>query len=100
LLDIFRQLLHTVSPTVSPGCLLLTLLTAAAAVAPCSHKPGSTDKCEPFTQDILTAWIKAFIPCLDYAVKAGFDIAFTPHLDDGLASGVWRNAMLINPLAK
>jgi hypothetical protein len=73
---------------------------AAAYTVGCSHKPGSTDKCEPFTAAILAEWTKAFIPCLAYAVKAGFDIAFTPHLDDGLASGVWRNAQLINPLAK
>jgi hypothetical protein len=75
-------------------------LAPAAPAALCSHKPGSTDKCEPFTQAIIDDWVKAFIPCLSYAVKAGFDIAFTPHLDDGLASGVWRNAQLINPIAK
>jgi hypothetical protein len=73
---------------------------AAANAACCSHKPGSTDKCEPFTTAILAEWTQAFIPCLAYAAKAGFDIAFTPHLDDGLASGAWRNAQLINPLAK
>ncbi|KAF6266260.1 hypothetical protein COO60DRAFT_1669582 [Scenedesmus sp. NREL 46B-D3] len=64
------------------------------------HKPGSTDKCEPFTKAVLADWTKALIPCLGYAVRAGFDIAITPHLDDGLASGVWRNAQLINPLVK
>lgn len=41
-----------------------------------------------------------FQPCLDYAVGLGFDVAFTPHLDDGLNNGQWRNAMLINPLQK
>lgn len=33
-------------------------------------------------------------------MSLGFDIAFTPHLDDGLNNGQWRNAMLINPLEK
>jgi hypothetical protein len=33
-------------------------------------------------------------------VDLGFDIAFTPHLDDGLNMGQWRNAMRINPLEK
>jgi hypothetical protein len=30
----------------------------------------------------------------------GFDLAITPHLDDGLELGGWRNALVFDPLAK
>jgi hypothetical protein len=45
-------------------------------------------------------WTALFTPCLKYAVDMGFDIAFTPHLDDGLNNGQWRNAMKINPVER
>eukprot|EP00775_Hariotina_reticulata_P004880 gene4880-5125_t len=63
-------------------------------------KPGTAEECVRFTAADIAVWTQAFIPCLQYAVGQGFDIAFTPHLDDGLGSGQWRNAMLIDPLRK
>jgi hypothetical protein len=36
--------------------------------------------------------------CLAKAVEMGLDIAITPHLDDGLEYGGWRNALWFNPL--
>jgi hypothetical protein len=33
-------------------------------------------------------------------VLQGLDIAITPHLDDGLEYGGWRNALVFDPLAK
>ncbi len=38
--------------------------------------------------------------CLAKAVEMGLDIAITPHLDDGLEYGGWRNALWFNPLQK
>eukprot|EP00879_Flechtneria_rotunda_P026552 GHRR01028322.1.p1 GENE.GHRR01028322.1~~GHRR01028322.1.p1 ORF type:complete len:407 (+),score=78.90 GHRR01028322.1:202-1422(+) len=65
------------------------------------YKPDASKECVMFTQDIIERWTEAFKPCLKYAVDTmGFSIAFTPHLDDGGTTGQWRNAMLINPLAK
>lgn len=63
-------------------------------------KLTSSPECTPATQELVDKWVALFKPCLDYAVGLGFDIAFTPHLDDGLNNGQWRNAMLINPLQK
>lgn len=48
----------------------------------------------------MARWTALFKPCLKYAVDMGFDIAFTPHLDDGLNNGQWRNAMRINPVER
>ena len=62
-------------------------------------RPGSPD-CTQATPDLVAQWVQLFTPCLKYAVDLGFDVAFTPHLDDGLNNGAWRNAMLINPLQK
>lgn len=65
------------------------------------YKPDSTEECLPFTQAAINTWLELFTPCLQYAVWRGFTgISFTPHLDDGLGQGQWRNKMLINPLAK
>ena len=63
---------------------------------------GRTDspECTPATPELVARWQALFQPCLKYAVDLGFDIAFTPHLDDGLNNGQWRNAMRINPLEK
>lgn len=38
--------------------------------------------------------------CLAKAVEMDLDIAITPHLDDGLEYGGWRNALVFDPLAK
>uniref|UniRef100_A0A383W7Z6 Glycoside hydrolase family 5 domain-containing protein n=1 Tax=Tetradesmus obliquus TaxID=3088 RepID=A0A383W7Z6_TETOB len=38
--------------------------------------------------------------CLAKAVELGLDIAITPHLDDGLEMGGWRNALVFDPLVK
>jgi hypothetical protein len=39
--------------------------------------------------------------CFDYALKSGFDtIEITPHLDDGLLQGAWRNALILNPFGR
>lgn len=35
-----------------------------------------------------------------HAHLQGLDIAITPHLDDGLEYGGWRNALVFDPLAK
>lgn len=62
--------------------------------------PSGSPECTPATPELVAKWGALFQPCLAYAVGLGFDIAFTPHLDDGLNNGQWRNAMLINPLQK
>lgn len=64
------------------------------------YKAGTGAECTTFTPAAVEEWVKRFKPCLSYAVGLGFDLAFTPHLDDGLNKGQWRNAMLIDPLAK
>jgi hypothetical protein len=46
------------------------------------YKPGASEECVPFTAADITMWTRAFIPCLQYAVGQGFDIAFTPHLGE------------------
>lgn len=39
--------------------------------------------------------------CIKHAIRQKFKVlAVTPHLDDGLASGRWRNALVLNPLTK
>lgn len=38
--------------------------------------------------------------CLAKAIDLGLDIAITPHLDDGLEYGGWRNALWFDPLQK
>ena len=38
--------------------------------------------------------------CLAKAVELDLDISITPHLDDGLEMGGWRNALVFDPLAK
>lgn len=64
------------------------------------YKAGMGAECTAFTPAAVEEWVRLFKPCLSYAVGLGFDLAFTPHLDDGLNKGQWRNAMLIDPLAK
>jgi hypothetical protein len=64
------------------------------------YKAGTGAECTAFTPAAVEEWVRLFKPCLAYAVGLGFDIAYTPHLDDGLNAGQWRNAMLIDPLAK
>jgi hypothetical protein len=71
-----------------------------------NHNPQNTTtkpaapECTPATPELIARWTALFQPCLQYAVDLGFDIAFTPHLDDGLNNGQWRNAMLINPIER
>ena len=38
--------------------------------------------------------------CFQAALDAGFSIAVTPHLDDGLGEHAWRNGLAFDPLAK
>jgi len=38
--------------------------------------------------------------CFAKAVEMGLDSAITPHLDDGLENGGWRNALVFDPLVK
>lgn len=65
------------------------------------YKPNATEKCELFTPAYVAEWSAGFSKCLKHAIRVGFTgIAVTPHLDDGLNAGQWRNSMLINPLAK
>lgn len=64
------------------------------------YKPDGGRDCLPFTQDVIDQFTKLTAACLQHAVQVGFDLAFTPHLDDGLGSGQWRNAMQINPIQK
>lgn len=61
---------------------------------------AESPECTPATPELIARWLSLFRPCLQYAVDLGFDIAFTPHLDDGANSGQWRNAMRINPLER
>jgi hypothetical protein len=64
------------------------------------YKAGTSPECTKFTQKAADEFVRLVKPCLAYAVGMGFDLAFTPHLDDGLNAGQWRNAMRIDPLAK
>lgn len=65
------------------------------------YKPDSdSEECVPFSDSVIEQWSKGLAECMRPAVEAGFDIAYTPHLDDGRGNSAWRNAMRINPLEK
>jgi hypothetical protein len=51
-------------------------------------------------QAAIDNWTQLFSRCVAYAVRQGYHISITPHLDDGLNSGAWRNSQKINPLRK
>lgn len=76
-----------------------------------SRRKTEGPDCTPATPELVEAWTALFVPCLRYAADIGFDIAFTPHLDDGLNNGQprprcppltpppqWHSAVLVHPI--
>jgi hypothetical protein len=57
-------------------------------------------QCIPFTPDVLPTWEIGLQACIKYAVNLGFDIFYTPHVDDGGSGGAWRNAIKVDPYAR
>ena len=58
---------------------------------------GTPTCCTPATWPEVAVFRAAMTTCLAAAVDAGLGIAVTPHLDDGLGLGAWRNGLLMHP---
>jgi hypothetical protein len=49
---------------------------------------------------VLATFEDGLFSCLQFAVDLGFDIFYTPHVDDGGTTGTWRNAVKVDPLVR
>ncbi|KAF8073017.1 rpsQ [Scenedesmus sp. PABB004] len=63
------------------------------------HKVRWGEGCPRFNKLAIDRFRFGLQWCLAKAVDLGLDIAITPHLDDGLEQGGWRNALNFDPLA-
>ena len=58
---------------------------------------GSPTCCSPATAEETQTFQSSMAQCIGAAVSAGLNVAFSPHLDDGLGYGGWRNGLLMDP---
>ncbi len=59
------------------------------------------DNCKPVDKYLVNEFTKTLSICFDHAIKKGFKtIAITPHLDDGMRKGGWRNVLDMHPTKK
>jgi hypothetical protein len=56
--------------------------------------------CTPITADVLATYEAGLSACVQFAVDLGFDLFYTPHVDDGGTTGTWRNAVKVDPLVR
>ena len=56
--------------------------------------------CEPADASKILRFKTAMQRCFQRAVDANVSIALTPHLDDGMGQGRWRNILIFDPLQK
>ena len=59
---------------------------------------GSPSCCSPATTEEMQNFQSSMAQCIGAAVSAGLNVAVSPHLDDGLGYGGWRNGLLLNPV--
>ena len=57
-------------------------------------------KCTPADPAKIAQFKGAMQRCFQKAVDENLSIALTPHLDDGLGQGRWRNVLVFDPLEK
>ena len=62
--------------------------------------PANETPCVDFTSGAVSRFRAGMESCFRKAVEMGLDISVTPHLDDGLMAGAWRNSLVMDPLAK
>ncbi|KAK9785590.1 hypothetical protein WJX73_003263 [Symbiochloris irregularis] len=58
------------------------------------------DTCNPVSASDIATFQAGMQACFQAAVNQGLSIAITPHLDDGLGLGGWRNGLRFDPLEK
>eukprot|EP01023_Acetabularia_acetabulum_P020487 TRINITY_DN2065_c0_g1_i6.p1 TRINITY_DN2065_c0_g1~~TRINITY_DN2065_c0_g1_i6.p1 ORF type:complete len:499 (+),score=61.21 TRINITY_DN2065_c0_g1_i6:25-1521(+) len=61
------------------------------------HK-ASKGNCPAFDQQWIDLFREDMQRCFQYAIDKGLSISLSPHLDDGLETGVWRNTLRLDPL--
>lgn len=61
---------------------------------------GTPTNCPEASQAQISTLTSSMAACFKTAVDAGLDIAISPHLDDGLGLGGWRNGLVFDPLEK
>eukprot|EP01025_Chloroclados_australasicus_P046899 TRINITY_DN5193_c0_g1_i10.p1 TRINITY_DN5193_c0_g1~~TRINITY_DN5193_c0_g1_i10.p1 ORF type:complete len:291 (-),score=43.53 TRINITY_DN5193_c0_g1_i10:66-938(-) len=61
------------------------------------HKVGAGN-CVAFEQQAIDEFREDMKMCFQYAIDRGLDISLSPHLDDGLELGGWRNTLRFDPL--
>lgn len=49
---------------------------------------------------LCVSFRNAMTVCFSEALRQGFTLYIRPHLDDGTASGAWRNGLLLQPTTK
>eukprot|EP00884_Botryococcus_braunii_P004939 jgi/Botrbrau1/14446/Bobra.0014s0091.1 len=62
--------------------------------------PTMQATCPEATEADRVAFRNAMAKCFNLAVSHGLSIAVTPHVDDGLGLGGWRNGLVFDPLKK
>lgn len=62
------------------------------------QQADGTWRCTPADEAAIQRFKDAMQRCFQRAVDAGLSIALTPHLDDGLGQGRWRNILVFDPL--
>eukprot|EP01025_Chloroclados_australasicus_P063457 TRINITY_DN839_c0_g1_i1.p1 TRINITY_DN839_c0_g1~~TRINITY_DN839_c0_g1_i1.p1 ORF type:complete len:461 (+),score=39.69 TRINITY_DN839_c0_g1_i1:187-1569(+) len=60
----------------------------------------SVGNCIAFDQQAIDEFREDMRLCFQYAINKGLDIALSPHLDDGLELGGWRNTIRFDPLTQ
>eukprot|EP01025_Chloroclados_australasicus_P021362 TRINITY_DN2248_c0_g1_i2.p1 TRINITY_DN2248_c0_g1~~TRINITY_DN2248_c0_g1_i2.p1 ORF type:complete len:458 (+),score=41.31 TRINITY_DN2248_c0_g1_i2:706-2079(+) len=60
----------------------------------------SGGNCVAFDQQAINNFRENMKLCFQYAINKGLDITLSPHLDDGLELGGWRNTIRFDPMTK
>lgn len=53
--------------------------------------------CSPWNDDLIQEFEDTMTSCMAEAIRQGFTPYIRPHLDDGLAKGIWRNGLMFGP---
>lgn len=62
--------------------------------------PAAGFSCKPWSDAVIAEFRSAMTLCFGEALRQGMTVYVRPHLDDGSASGAWRNGLLLQPQEK
>jgi len=55
--------------------------------------------CDKFDREVIAEVENDLKKCATIAARAGVNLSFTPHIDDGGGRGIWRNNLVFDPRA-